>query len=70
MKIHSCVPCVVRTETGGGFGNPKERDPELVRSDVLDGYVTVEGAKRDYGVVLDNDLNVEQAATVAQRATM
>ena len=33
---------VVRTQTGGGggFGYPKERDPELVRSDVLDGYVT------------------------------
>jgi N-methylhydantoinase B len=38
---------------GGGYGNPFERDPERVRSDVEQGYVTVEGAKKDYGVVLE-----------------
>jgi N-methylhydantoinase B len=41
------------TGTGGGFGNPLERDPDLVREDVLDGYVTRESAEQDYGVVLD-----------------
>jgi N-methylhydantoinase B len=41
------------TGTGGGFGNPLERDPERVRDDVLDGYVTRESAEQDYGVVLD-----------------
>jgi N-methylhydantoinase B len=43
----------LRTGGGGGFGDPLERDPERVREDVLDGYVTVEAAARDYGVVLD-----------------
>jgi N-methylhydantoinase B len=43
----------LRTGGGGGFGDPFERDPERVRGDVLDGYVSVEGAERDYGVVLD-----------------
>jgi N-methylhydantoinase B len=43
------------TGTGGGFGNPLARDPERVRDDVLDGYVTRESAERDYGVLLDPD---------------
>ena len=43
----------LRTGGGGGFGNPLERDPERVRADVRDGYVSVEAAARDYGVVLD-----------------
>lgn len=38
---------------GGGFGPPWERDPERVRDDVLDGYVSLAKARADYGVVLD-----------------
>ena len=41
------------TGGGGGFGDPRQRDPERVRRDVLDGYVTREAAERDYGVKLD-----------------
>jgi N-methylhydantoinase B len=41
------------TGGGGGFGNPLERNPERVRADVVDGYVSLEAAERDYGVVLD-----------------
>jgi N-methylhydantoinase B len=41
---------------GGGWGNPLERDPEAVLDDVLDEYVSVEGARRDYGVVLTGSL--------------
>jgi N-methylhydantoinase B len=37
---------------GGGFGDPLERDPAAVREDVIDGYVTIERAARDYGVVV------------------
>jgi N-methylhydantoinase B len=37
---------------GGGWGDPFERDPERVREDVLDEYVSIEGARRDYGVAL------------------
>jgi len=37
---------------GGGFGDPLERDPELVLEDVIDGYVSIERAKKDYGVVI------------------
>jgi N-methylhydantoinase B len=42
----------LRTGGGGGFGDPRERDPERVRADVLDGFVTPEAAKRDYGFEL------------------
>jgi N-methylhydantoinase B len=41
------------TGGGGGFGNPRERDPERVRNDAVDGFVSLEAARRDYGVVLD-----------------
>ncbi len=38
---------------GGGWGDPLERDPAAVLEDVLDEYVSLEGARRDYGVVID-----------------
>ncbi|MBW1918626.1 MAG: hydantoinase B/oxoprolinase family protein [Deltaproteobacteria bacterium] len=37
---------------GGGYGNPFERDPEMVERDVVEGYVSMESAKEDYGVVI------------------
>src|SRR5579862_5253252 len=37
---------------GGGYDDPLERDPAAVLEDVLDGYVTVRRAARDYGVVI------------------
>jgi len=53
---------------GGGWGNPFEREPERVRLDVLRGYVTREAARRDYGVVLDDALRIDEAATRRERA--
>jgi N-methylhydantoinase B len=38
------------TATGGGYGDPAARAPELVRNDVKNGYVTADEAVRDYGV--------------------
>jgi N-methylhydantoinase B len=38
---------------GGGFGDPRARDPQRVLDDVLDGLITVEDARRDYGVAID-----------------
>jgi N-methylhydantoinase B len=37
---------------GGGYGDPLLRDPEAVLADVVDGYVSLEAAARDYGVVI------------------
>jgi N-methylhydantoinase B len=53
---------------GGGWGDPLERDPAIVREDVIDEYVSIEGARRDYGVVIDPlTLEVDEAATAAER---
>jgi N-methylhydantoinase B len=35
---------------GGGFGDPRERDPEKVRADVRNGLVSAEAAEKVYGV--------------------
>ena len=47
---------------GGGWGDPCERDPALVKQDVERRLVTREGASR-YGVVLGEDGNIDTAAT-------
>lgn len=47
---------------GGGFGNPFERDPATVLRDVENGFVTVEGAARDYGVRIVGG-KIDEAAT-------
>jgi len=48
-------PAELRLTMGGGpgWGPAWERDPERVVRDVLDGYVSVEAAARDYGVIVD-----------------
>ncbi len=51
---------------GGGWGDPYERDPELVRQDVARRLVTVEGARR-YGVVIGGDGSVDVDATSSLR---
>jgi len=45
---------LVRVETtgGGGWGDPLEREPELVALDTLEGKISVRAAREDYGVVL------------------
>jgi len=40
---------------GGGYGNPFERDPKEVERDVKYGYVSIEKAKQDYGVIIGPD---------------
>jgi N-methylhydantoinase B len=54
---------------GGGWGNPMERDADLVRADVSRGLVSREGASR-YGVVIDDSGAVDEAATTKLRARM
>ena len=56
---------------GGGWGDPLERDPAMVREDVLDEYLSVAGAHNDYGVVIDPEtLDVDEDATRAVRHAM
>ena len=38
---------------GGGYGDPLLRDPQAVLRDVIEGYVSIAGAERDYGAVVE-----------------
>lgn len=55
----------------GGYGNPLERDPELVLEDVLDEFVSLESAREQYGVVIDPETwKVDELATQRLRLEM
>jgi N-methylhydantoinase B len=58
----------VVTGTGGGWGEPLDRDTELVLADVLDGYVTPAQARSVYGVAIDEAAGRIDEETVALRA--
>jgi N-methylhydantoinase B len=49
----------------GGFGDAMARDLDLVAKDLRDGFVTIEAAARDYGVVARGDPPVIDAAATA-----
>jgi N-methylhydantoinase B len=54
---------------GGGYGDPFERDPEAVARDVANEYVSLESAKRNYGVIMDpHTLSVDVKETEKLRA--
>jgi N-methylhydantoinase B len=65
---------LVRVETtgGGGWGDPLEREPELVGLDVLQGKVSERAARDEYGVVVrivdDATFEVDPGPTAALRA--
>jgi N-methylhydantoinase B len=53
---------------GGGYGPAFEREPEAVQADVVNGYVSVDRAREDYGVAIDPaTLKVDNAATLRLR---
>lgn len=61
----------IMTSGGGGWGSPLLRAPEQVRDDALDGFISVESALRDYGVVLSDALGtIDLPATEARRAEL
>jgi N-methylhydantoinase B len=61
----------VNMNAGGGYGDPLERDPEAVLGDVLDGYVSLQGARDDYGVAIDRSTSsVDLAATAKLRLAL
>jgi 5-oxoprolinase (ATP-hydrolysing)/N-methylhydantoinase A len=52
---------------GAGFGDPRTRPYDAIDRDLAEGYVTAEGAARDYGVVVENG-KVARAKSDARRA--
>lgn len=64
---------LVISQGGGGFGDPLDRDPERVSKDARNGFISIESAMDDYGVVLkiDTELyDVDYEATGKQRAKL
>ena len=58
----------IASPAGGGYGDPRMRQPGLVLRDVRDEIITSLSAREIYGVVLTKDgLNVDEPATLAQR---
>jgi N-methylhydantoinase B len=58
---------IVRTGGGGGWGDPLERDAAAVRADVVEEFISRRSAEEDYGVVIRDDLTLDEAATAARR---
>jgi N-methylhydantoinase B len=56
---------------GGGYGNPLEREPERVEDDVIEGYVSLEKAREEYGVIINpKTLTLDEEATRKLRDTL
>lgn len=70
MPIDKGTVVLTQTGGGGGFGRARARDPQHVLDDVIDGYVTREGAERDYGVVITKNLTIDEKATANRRKNM
>lgn len=56
----------ILTGTGGGWGDPLEREPELVAADVRNGFVKIEAARDVYGVVVDAETFRPTGVTAAR----
>lgn len=53
---------------GGGYGDPIDRNPELVLKDVMDSKVSSECAREIYGVIIDpTALKIDIEETHRQR---
>jgi N-methylhydantoinase B len=62
---------VLKLPGGGGFNAPILREPQRVLEDVQQGYVSLERAAADYGVIIDADtMTIDEAATQACRQEM
>ncbi len=74
-KVTMTVPkgsaIILSTSGGGGYGSPLERDPKLVKKDVVYGNVTVEQACEQYGVVINEEnQTVDEQKTRALRKSL
>lgn len=62
---------VIDATSGAGYGNPLERDARGVLDDVLDGILSCERARTQYGVVIDPGTGaLDEEATHELRAEL
>lgn len=75
-KVTRAVPVsntmILETAGGGGLGDPLERDPELVRENVLDGLISPQAAAKKYGVIFKpgRDMEIDQESTRLNRTSL
>ena len=67
VRLNKGDAYMMQSGGGGGFGDPMERDPELVAEDVREGYVSPTVALNIYGVVLTTNGDVDVVATQIRR---
>jgi N-methylhydantoinase B len=67
VKVRAGQRVRLESPGGGGWGDPKRRDPQRVARDVRLGYVSAAAAARNYGVVVKENGEVDESATVALR---
>lgn len=67
MAVRAGDLFVCEGPAGGGYGNPRLRDPERVAEDVADGLISPETARDRFAVVLRSDGSIDPAATAALR---
>jgi len=53
FEAHPGEKVIIQTAGGGGWGNAKARDPENVKTDVIQGLISMRRAREIYGVQLD-----------------
>lgn len=68
--VHCAPGDVIRLQgpAGGGYGHPFDRPAQAVLEDVLCGFVSRERARDAYGVVVRDDMTIDEQATQALRA--
>ena len=70
--VHGIPPgtvCIARNGGGGGYGDPRRRDPRKVLAEVRDGLLSVAKARSSYGVaVLDGGREIDEAETARLRS--
>ena len=68
-SVYSDHVLLTQTPGGGGWGNPKSRDPQAVFTDVLEEFISIDRARETYGVVIeaDNRLTLNMKETIKLR---
>ncbi len=74
--LHTGETISILSMGGAGYGEPLERDPDLILQDVINEYITIDFALRNYGVVVDErdwdtlDIRIDSERTTALREQM
>ena len=70
VQLKSGDKVTIKAGGGGGYGDPLERDPLLVQSDVLLGFVSHEKAQSEYGVIVSSNGELDLTSTKKLRDTL